>query len=149
MNKLYKIIRDQTLATLKEDFTLDCLGSKHTYKKGATFNVKRMNEKGVIIVLGHGIREIIPRELFDKYTRTWVEVFKNGDTTIHKNKKKDVTKEWNEHWDIILNKEKIMKQHEEEIIKNLRVKDLKKLIKFVKSGQAEKELASIECAKSS
>lgn len=146
MDKLYKILRKQTVAALKEDFTLDCMGSKTTYKKGTTFNVKRMDERGVIIVLGHGISEIIPRELFDKYTCTWVEVYKNGDSTIHKNKKKDVTKEWNEHWNNIVNKEKLRKQREQETYNKLRIKDLKKLIKFVKSGEAEKELAKIECA---
>lgn len=143
MDKLYKILRKQTVAALKEDFTLDCMGSKHTYKKGTTFNVKRMNEQGVIIILGHGLNEIIPRELFDKYTCTWVEVYKNGDSTIHKNKKKDVTKEWNEHWNNIINKEKLRKQQQQEMYNKLRIKDLKKLIKFVKSGEAEKELNNL------
>ena len=149
MDKLYKILRKQTVAALKEDFTLDCMGSKTTYKKGATFNVKRMDERGVIIVLGHGLNEIIPRELFDKYTCTWVEVYKNGDSTTHKNKKKDVTKEWNEHWNTIINKDKARQQKQQIEKNNLRIKELKKLIKFVKSGEAEKELVSIECAKTS
>lgn len=149
MDKLYKILRKQTVATLKEDFTLDCMGSKHTYKKGTTFNVKRMNEQGIIIVLGHGISEIIPRDLLGKYTCTWVEVYKNGDSTIHKNKEKDVTKEWNEHWNNIINKEKVRQQRQQNELNNLRIKELKKLINFVKSGKAEKELASLEYAKSS
>lgn len=149
MDKLYKILRKQTVAALKEDFTLDCMGSKHTYKKGTTFNVKRMNEQGVIIVLGHGISEIIPRELFNKYTCTWTEVYLTADGAIHKNKRKDVTKEWNEHWDGIVNKDKVRQQKQQIEKNNLRIKELKKLIKFVKSGEAEKELVSIECAKSS
>lgn len=149
MDKLYKILRKQTVAALKEDFTLDCMGSKHTYKKGTTFNVKRMNEQGVIIVLGHGINEIIPRELFNKYTCTWTEVYLTNDGSIHKNKRKDVTKEWNEHWNNIINKDKVRQQRQQNELNNLRIKELKKLIKFVKSGQAEKELASIECAKTS
>jgi len=144
MNKLYKILRKQTVASLNEDFTLDCMGSKTTYKKGTTFNVKKMDHRGVIIVLGHGLSELIPRELFGKYTCSWVEVYKNGDSTIHKNKSKDVTKEWNEHWDSIVNKEKLRGQWEEEMYNKLKIKDLKKLIKFVKSGNAEKELASLE-----
>jgi len=144
MNKLYKILRKQTVASLNEDFTLDCMGSKTTYKKGTTFNVKKMDHRGVIIVLGHGLSELIPRELFGKYTCSWVEVYKNGDSTIHKNKSKDVTKEWNEHWNSIINKEKLRGQREEEMYNKLKIKDLKKLIKFVKSGEAEKELASLE-----
>jgi len=144
MYKLYKILRKQTVAALNEDFTLDCMGSKTTYKKGTTFNVKRMDHRGVIIILGHGISELIPRQLFGKYTCSWVEVYKNGDSTIHKNKSKDVTKEWNEHWDSIVNKEKLRGQWEEEMYNKLKIKDLKKLIKFVKSGNAEKELASLE-----
>jgi len=144
MDKLYKILRKQTVATLNEDYTLDCMGSKTTYKKGTTFNVKRMDHRGVIIILGHGLSELIPRKLFDKYTCSWVEVYKNGDSTIHKNKSKDVTKEWNEHWDSIVNKEKLREQRQEEMYNKLKIKDLKKLIKFVKSGNAEKELASLE-----
>lgn len=149
MDKLYKILRKQTVAALKEDFTLDCMGSKHTYKKGTTFNVKRMNEQGVIIVLGHGINEIIPRELFNKYTCTWTEVYLTNDGGIYKNKRKDVTNEWNKHWGKIIIKNKLKEQRQQKIVKKLRVKELKKLIKFVKSGEAEKELASIECAKTS
>lgn len=143
MDKLYKILRKQTVAALKEDFTLDCMGSKTTYKKGTTFNVKRMNEQGVIIILGHGLNEIIPRELLGKYTCTWTEVYLTNDGAIHKNKRKDVTKEWNEHWDGIVNKDKVRQQKQQIEKNNLRIKELKKLIKFVKSGEAEKELNNL------
>lgn len=148
MDKLYKILRKQTVAALNEDYTFECMGSKTTYKKGTTFNVKRMDHRGVIIILGHGLSELIPREFFGKYTCSWVEVYKNSDSTIHKNKSKDVTKEWNEHWNSIINKDKLKQQRQQIELNNLRSKELKKLIKFVKSGEAEKELKSIECAKS-
>lgn len=147
MDKLYKIIRKQTVATLTEDYTLPC--TKTVYQKGATFNVKRMNEKGVTIVMGHGLNGIIPRNLFGQYICTWVEMYKNGDTTTHKKKRKDVTKEWNKHWNNVINKDKAAQQRQQEMLNKLRSKELKTLIKFVKSGQAEKELASIECAKTS
>ena len=147
MDKLYKILRKQTVATLIKDYTLPC--SETVFRKGTTFNVKRMNEKGVTIVMGHGLDGIIPRNLFGQYICTWVEVYKNGDTTTHKKKRKDVTKEWNEHWSNVINKNKATQQQQQEMLNKLRSKELKSLIKFVKSGEAEKELASIDRAKTS
>ena len=99
--------------------------------------------------MGHGLDGIIPRNLFGQYICTWVEVYKNGDTTTHKKKRKDVTKEWNEHWSNVINKNKATQQQQQEMLNKLRSKELKSLIKFVKSGEAEKELASIDRAKTS
>ena len=145
-NKGMKIKNEKHFATLGKDYTAkDAMCGPITYKKGETFPTHGMYEtNGHHVVEGHGIGHIIPRELFTKFTCTWDEVEKetvNGVTTTKvTHKEEDETKKILDWWAERDAKKNDAKTRHERAVLRARIANLRKNIKAVKTGEAEKEL---------
>lgn len=140
-----KIKNKVTTVTLGSAYTVDTMCGPKVYKKGTRFNSNGLTNNGVYMVEGHGIGHRIPRELFTKYTLGWTEVEERTEGGVKVvssvRKTKDVTKDWLDMWRKKDDKKIESIKHKQRVWTKARVAELRRLIKFVKSGEAELELA--------
>jgi hypothetical protein len=143
-----KIKNEIHYAILGTDFTVDAMGQPKTYKKGHKAKTYGMLESGgEYIVEGHGTGHIIPRQLFTKFKHAWDEVettVENGAKvikTVHKNV--DETEKILKWWadcdaatkaEELNDKRRVLRKH---------IAHYKNIIKEVKTGKAEAELAKL------
>lgn len=143
-----KITNVKTTVTLKKDFTYTFYGVDTTIPKGTKFNARDVRLDGLVIVLGHGNTEVIPHNYLGKYIKTYNitrEMFdgRNGFETFRKTVKEDVTDVWIAHWKKLAEKNTANNVKAELNFIKRKIADLRKTIKFVKNGEAEKELARL------
>jgi hypothetical protein len=137
-----KIKNEKVTAYMGKDFVADTMSGKYTYKAGTAFDAKSVRAGGVEMVEGHGISHGIPRDCFTKFVRTWKEVETNGESTMIVDRREDVTDvylKWFADYDKI---DEAAAARRERINLKHRIADLRAKIKFVKSGDAERELAA-------
>ena len=143
-----KIKNEIHYAILGTDFTVDAMGEPKTYKKGHKAKTYGLLESGgEYIVEGHGTGHIIPRQLFTKFKHAWDEVettVENGAKvikTVHKNV--DETEKILKWWadcdaatkaEELNDKRRVLRKH---------IAHYKNIIKEVKTGKAEAELAKL------
>lgn len=138
--KNMKITNVKTTVILKKPFTYTYYGVTSTISKGTVFNTNQFGHNGIVIVLGHGDAEVIPHDYLGKYIKTWNEVITDGKVTEIKKCKKDVTDEWLAYWKNLADKKVAAENRDNRIKTKQRIANLRKTIKYVKSGVAEKEL---------
>ena len=141
-----KITNVKTTVALKKPFTYTYYGVTTTVPKGTKFNARNVHPEGVVIVLGHGAGEVIPHNYLGKYVKTYTVtegIFdgRNGYDTYRKTVKEDVTKVWHAYWKKEAAKKAAAEARTDRINTKNRIAALRKTIKFVKTGKAEKELA--------
>ena len=140
-----KIKNKVTTVTLGSDYTVDTMCGPKVYKKGTRFYSYQLTNDGVYMVEGHGIGHRIPRELFTKYTLGWTEVEEkmegNAKVVSTVRKTKDVTKDWMDMWKKHDDKKENEQRHQARVWTKNRIAEIRRQIKFVKSGEAELELA--------
>ena len=139
-----KITNVKTTVALKKPYTYTYYGVTTTIPKGTTFNTKNFGHDGIVIVLGHGANEVIPHNYLGKYTKTYTVTEgvwdgRGGFDTYRKTVKEDVTDVWLAYWKKA-NAEKAAAEARIDRINN-RIAAIRKTIKYVKTGKAEKELA--------
>jgi len=141
-----KIKNELHYAILGKNFVADTMSGKRTYKKGHKARTWGLYEaNGEYVVEGHGIGHLIPRELFTTFKKTWDEV----EETVENGAKVVKTKHF-----IIDETEAILKWYAERDAKKNKainaaeraklrylIANLRRTIKDVKTGKAEKELA--------
>jgi len=138
-----KITNEKTLAFTTADFTADTMGGKYTYKAGFKTNANALTLDGLNVIEGHGIGHHIPLAAFTKFVETWNEVETVGNVTTTKKVEKDNTENWTKFF---VNR---IERRDETIAKAKRINNrnriayLKEIIKAVKTGKAEKELATL------
>ena len=64
-----KITNVKTTVTLKKDYTYTYYGVDTTIPKGTKFDVRDVRPDGLVIVLGHGAAEVIPRQVYQDLHR--------------------------------------------------------------------------------
>lgn len=141
-----KITNEKTTVTLTKPFTYTYYGVTTTIPKGTKFNVRNVYPEGLVIVLGHGAGEVIPHSYLGKYTKTYTvtkEIFdgRNGFETVRKTVNEDVTKVWLAYWKKEAAKKAAAEARADRINTKNRIAAIRKTIKYVKTGKAEKELA--------
>lgn len=140
-----KIKNKVTTVTLGSNYTVDTMCGPKVYKKGTRFNSNGLTNDGVYMVEGHGIGHRIPRELFTKYTLGWTEVEEKMEGNVKVvstvRKTKDVTKDWMDMWKKRDDKKEKEQRHKARVWAKNRIAEIRRQIKFVKSGEAELELA--------
>lgn len=141
-------VKTKTTVTLKKDYTYTYYGVDTTIPKGTKFDARDVRPDGLVIVLGHGAAEVIPHEYLGKYIKTYTVKKatwdgRNGWGSIHKTIKEDVTDVWVNHWKKLAEKEAANNVKAERNLVKRKIADLRKTIKFVKNGEAEKELARL------
>ena len=118
----------------------------HRIKKGTKFDARAVRLDGLVIVLGFGANEVIPHNYLGKYERTTVTVKslfdgRNGFETVRKAVTKDVTNDYVAFWKKEAAKKAAVEARVDRINTKNRIAAIRKTIKFVKTGKAEKELA--------
>ncbi len=134
-----KITNRKTTVTLAKDFKTKTLD----YKKGHQFDARNITEDGLVITCGHGWNEIIPHDNLGTYEETYNEVTTHGDTKTIKNIKRDVTEIWVTHWKKLADKKAAETLHAEKARIKKNIANLRATIKYVKKGEAEKELTNL------
>ena len=140
-----KITNVKTTVTLKKDYTYTYYGTTTTIPKGTKFNTKNFGHDGIVLVLGHGANEVIPHDYLGKYVKTYTVTKKiydgrNGVETVRKTVNEDVTNVWVAHWKNEAAKKAAAEDRTDRINTKNRIAALRKTIKYVKTGKAEKEL---------
>jgi hypothetical protein len=141
-----KITNVKTTVTLKKPFTYTYYGVTTTIPKGTKFNTKNFGHNGIVLILGHGAAEVIPHNYLGKYTKTYTvteALFdgRNGFETVRKTVNEDVTKVWLAYWKKAAAKKAGAEARVDRINTKNRIAAIRKTIKYVKTGKAEKELA--------
>lgn len=131
-----KITNKQTTVTVKKDFKTGAL----EIKAGRKFNARDVNVNGLVIWMGHGWNEVVPHEYLGEYEITYNIVKTDGNTTTKEKIREDVTEVYNEHWKNTRAKIEKDKKHAAKVNLKNRIATLRKTIKFVNTGKAEKEL---------
>lgn len=142
MNKITNV---KTTVTLKKPFTYTYYGTTTTIPKGTKFNTKDFGHDGIVIVLGHGATEVIPHNYLGEYTKTYTvtkEIFDGRIflEAVRKTVEEDVTNVWLAYWKKEAAKKAAAEARADRINTKNRIAALRKTIKFVKTGKAEKEL---------
>lgn len=140
-----KITNVKTTVTLKKDYTYTYYGVDTTIPKGTKFDVRNVRPDGLVIVLGHGAAEVVPHDYLGKYTKTYTvkkAIFdgRNGWDSIHKTVNEDVTKVWLAYWKKEAAKKAAAEVRTDRINTKNRIAAIRRTIKYVKTGKAEKEL---------
>lgn len=135
----------KTTVTLKKNYTYNFYGVDTTIKKGTRFNARDVRLDGLVLVLGFGANEVIPHDYLGKYTKTYTvtgKVFdgRGGFDTYHKTVKEDVTDLWLAYWKKEAAKKAAVEARVDRINTKNRIAAIRKTIKYVKTGKAEKEL---------
>lgn len=141
-----KITNVKTTVTLKKPFTYTYYGVTTTIPKGTTFNTKNFGANGIVLVLGHGANEVIPHNYLGRYVKTYTVTEgiwdgRNGFDTYRKTVKEDVTDVWLAYWKKEAAKKAAAEARVDRINTKNRIAAIRKTIKYVKTGKAEKELA--------
>lgn len=140
-----KITNVKTTVTLKKDYTYTYYGTTTTIPKGTKFNVRDVRPDGLVIVLGHGAAEVIPHNYLGKYIKTYTVKKatwdgRNGWGSIHKTIKEDVTEVWLAYWKKEAAEKAAAEVRTDRINTKNRIAAIRRTIKYVKTGKAEKEL---------
>ena len=134
-----KITNRKTTVKLAKNFNNGIID----YKKGHRFDVRNLTENGVVIVCGHGWNEVIPHDYLGKYEATYNEVTTINDIVTIEKIKFDVTNVWRTHWKKLAEKKAIAERRNNIINLKKNIATLRKTIKFVKKGEAEKNLNNL------
>ena len=134
-----KITNQKTTVELAKNFNNGTIN----YKKGHRFDVRNLTENGVVIVCGHGWNEVIPHDYLGKYEATYNEVTTIDDTVTIKKVKFDATNVWKTHWNKLAEKKNAAARRNNIINLKKNIATLRKTIKFVKKGEAEKNLNNL------
>jgi len=148
MKTINKITGRKTTVTIKKPYTYNYYGVTTTLAKGAKFNARDVREEGLVIVLGHGAAEVVPHEYLGKYTLTYTEVDVRGDgrNGVLETKRivtENVTEDYVAYWKKLADKRAAANAHVARVDLKRRIADLRKTIKYVKTGKAETELTEL------
>ena len=138
----------ETFVKLIKSITID----HEVFRKGQSFALVSTKTDGVEVYSGAGCFPRFPYDAIGTYTDKWdeVNVTKNGntETTTITKRTADVTTQYNDKRDKFLAARNQQLTRSAQHDRKGRIADLRKTIKFVKSGNAEQELNElIELAK--